>query len=189
MRLLYGIVLSLFVVTALACGGGSDGSPIPGGSGESNNLVASFTPDEPGPGAASIAMADGGVSGPVVSVRVNVTDVDNLFTADFGVTYDPALVEFIDWSPGFILEDGGNRPSYLLGTSQSGLVTVGASRTGGASGGVDVVGTRTLIILTFRARAAGASSIGFQSASLLDAQAPPQTISGLSWHGGALTAN
>jgi hypothetical protein len=189
MRLLHGIALSLFLTAALACGGGSDGDPVPGGSGESSNLVGSFTPDESTPGADSIAMADGGVSGPVVSIRVNVTEVDDLFTADFGVSFDPALVEFVSWSPGLVLESDGNRPSYLIGTSQPGLINVGASRTGGAAGGVDVGGTGTLIILTFRARAAGASTIAFEGASLLDAQAPPQTISGLSWHGGTLAAN
>ena len=45
MRLLHGIVLSLFLTAALACGGGSDGGPVPGGSGETSNLVGSFSAD------------------------------------------------------------------------------------------------------------------------------------------------
>lgn len=188
MRLLCNLVLSLCIAATLACGGGSDAGAIRGGSGESSNLVATFTADQPSPGAATVSMADGGTSGPVFSIRVNITDVDDVFTADFGVTYDPALVEFVNWAPGFVLEDGGNSPSYLLGATQPGLITVGASRTGGASGGVDVVGTRTLIILTFQAKAAGTSQIKFQGGSLLDAQAPPQGIPGLDWHGGVVDA-
>jgi len=175
---------------AVSCGGGGTSeSPVPGDPGGSTNLAGSFTPTQADPGDGTVAMALDGASGDLVTVAVNVTGVNDVFSADFEVTYDPQQAEFINWSAGTLLETGGNAPSYFLTATQAGLLTVGATRTGGGSGGVDVGASQTLIHLLFRVREPGASDLGFQRASLLDAQDPPQPIAGLSWYGGTLTGN
>jgi len=185
------VMLAAICLGAAVCcgGGGTSESPIPEDPGGSTPLAGSFTPELASPGDGTVAMALGGASGNLVTVEVNVTGVDDVFSADFDVTYDPQQAEFVNWSAGTLLETGGNTPSYILTAVQPGLVTVGATRTGGSSGGVDVGASQTLINLLFRVTEPGASALTFQSASLLDAQDLPQPIPGLSWFGGTLTGN
>ena len=176
--------LLLILASSLACGGGGNAVPEPPGG--SSNLVASFIAAEPGPGADSITLAQGSVSNNIITIQVNVTDTDDVFGADFVVNFDPAFVEFLNWSQGSLLEQGGQTPLYLV-SPQPGEVLVGASR---LSGAVDVIGTRNLINLTFRVLQAGSSAMDFENMALLDAQSPaPQTIPNLNWFGGDLQAN
>lgn len=190
MRWHIGIVVTACLIVAASCGGGgSDAGAINGGSGGSSTLAANFVPDQPSPGDETVALALGGTSGALVTVRVNVSGVVNLFTAEFQLTYDSQQVEFVNWSPGTVLESGGNPPSYLVRNLQPGLLDVAASRLDGATGGVDVSAPQPVINLLFRATEAGSSPVAFSRASLYDAQDPPQPIPGLSWFGGAITAN
>jgi hypothetical protein len=189
MRGHFAILAMACLVSAVSCGEGDNPSPIPEDPGGSTNLVGGFSPEQPNPADDTIAMAFEQASGSVVGVAVTVTGVDDLFSADFDVTYDPQQADFVNWSAGTLLETGGNAPSYMLTATQPGVVTVGATRTGGGSGGVDVGTTQTLIYLVFQVKEPGSSALGFQRASLLDAQDPPQSIPGLSWFGGTLTAN
>ena len=182
--------VAVCLAIAVSCGGGgTSGSPIPEDPGGSTNLAGGFTPEEANPGDGTVAMALGAASGNLVTIEVNVTGVDNLFSADFNVTYDPQRAEFVNWSAGTILETGGNSPSYFLTATQPGTITVGATRTGGGSGGVDVGSSQTLIHLVFRVTEVGSSTLAFEQAALLDAQDLPQQIPGLSWYGGTLTGN
>jgi hypothetical protein len=181
---------TICLAASFSCGGdGETRSPIPEDPGGSSNLVGSFTPEQANPGDGSVAMALADSNGSLVVVAVTVTGVNDLFSADFEVTYDPQMADFYNWSVGTILETGGNDPSYMLTATQPGLVTIGATRTGGGSGGVDVGATQTLINLVFQVTEPGSSSVALQRASLLDAQDPPQPIPRLSWHGGTLTGN
>jgi len=190
MRWHIGIVMTVCLVVAVSCGGGgSDAGAISGDSGESSTLAASFVPDQPSPGDSTVALAVEGTSGALVTLQVNVSGVDNVFTAEFQLAYDPQRVEFVNWSPGTLLETGGNPPSYLVRNLQPGLLEVAASRLDGASGGVDVTTPQTVIHLLFRATEAGSSTLAFSRAFLYDAQDPPQPIDGLSWYGGTVTAN
>jgi len=178
------------LAVAISCGGGGTGvSPIPEDPGGSTTLAGGFTPDQASPADSTVTMALGAASGNLVTIEINVTGVDDLFSADFDVSYDSNQVEFVNWSAGELLESGGNSPLYWLSAAQPGLVTVAASRAEGTSGGVDVGASQTLIHLVFRVTEVGASTVAFERATLLDAQHPPQPIPGLSWHGGTLTGN
>ncbi|MCP3981388.1 MAG: hypothetical protein GY716_18980 [bacterium] len=178
------LVLIVLSLTFGACGGG--GSDVIGG-GDQSSLNVVFTPDPANPGSANtVGLQASGTAGDLVTVAVGVTSIANLFGFSADVTYDPAQLEFLDFAAGGLLESGGNQVAYQV-ISMSGQVVVGASRTEGAAGGTD--GPGTLVRLTFRVLQVGAGQVGFASASLLDAQAPPQTISGTQWFGGTVEAS
>jgi hypothetical protein len=175
------------VVSAGACSaGGSDGGLVTDG-GASSTLAAQFVPDQPSPGDDTVAMAGAGNSGDLVTVAINVRGVDDVFGADVNVVYDDSRVVYVTWQPGALLESGGQSVQYLV-TPTAGNVEIGASVIGGS--GVDATTSQPLIRLTFRALEAGDSGLTFGSADLLDDHPPgPQSIPGLSWHGGSIVAN
>lgn len=178
------VFLSMLLVVACG-GGGSDPVSNGGGGGGSNTISASFTPTQPSPtGPNEISMAQGSRSANTVTVRVEVTDTDDVFGASFDVDYDVSSIQYEGWSAGTILESGGNTPIYTVNAT-NGMVTVGASRSGGASG-VDVNGTQTLINLTFRVTDTGTMPIQFLNTVLFDNQQPPQPMPGISWSAGDL---
>jgi hypothetical protein len=191
MRTLCCVLMLLFGLVAVACGGGSSsGKVINDGDDGSTALAGSFVADQASPGASSVAAAEGdGSSGNLVIVEVNVTGTDDLFGAAFDVVYDPGRASFVNWAPGDAFEDGGETVAYQVSASQAGRVVVGIGRTGAGAGGVNVSGTVPVIRLTFRVDQAGSSTVGFENASLQDAQSPPQDIQGISWFGGTLVAN
>jgi hypothetical protein len=190
MRATFGILTAFLITAAVACGGGdSADKTIGGGSGGSSNLVGDFLPDQPAPVANVVAMKKGGASGNLVTIEITVTDVSGLFGADFDVAYDTSRVQYVNWRGGSVLESGGQSVSYLVEAAQPGRLVVGASRQGAAAGGVNVTGTQTMIEFTFRAIQAGSSGVKFESATLFNAQSPPQRIPGITFAGGTLTAN
>ena len=84
------IVLSLALLAIVtACGsGGGDG-------GGEKNFTAGFTPDEPNPGADSVAMAESAAGGGQVLIDINITDTTTgVFGAAFTVTYDTSKATF-----------------------------------------------------------------------------------------------
>ena len=185
-----GILTAILLLSAFACGGGdSADKTVGGGSGGSSNLVANFVPDQPAPAANTVAMKKGGASGNLVTIEITVTEVPDVFGIDVDIAYDPSRAQFVNWRGGSLLESGGQSVSYLVDTPQPGRLVVGASRQGGAAGGVDVTGTRTLIEFTYRTIQAGSSGLKFESATLFNSQSPPQRIPGITFAGGTLTAN
>jgi hypothetical protein len=187
---------ALLIIPVLAvlmgCGGGGDGGGegVIGGGGGSSNLVVTLTPDEPNPtsNTVSVTSAPGSGGGNLIVVQLDVTGTNSLFGASFDITYDAAAVTYIDWNAGTALETGGYAVSYQAATSPAGRLIVGASRTGGAPG-VDIVATTPLVYLTFQVTQPGTFALTFENAELLNAQSPPQSMSGLSWYGGTLVAN
>lgn len=182
------IAVVVMLIAAAGCGGGSNGdtSPVPGGG--SSNLVASFTPDQPSPGADTVTMQAGSSTNDIAAVRVAVTDVNGIFGAAFDLTYDASRAAFVNWAPGTLLEQGGHTPTYQVDARTPGRLVVGASRQGSVPA-VDANGTVALIELLFRSTQAGSSQLAFQSADLLDGQLQPQPIPGIQWYGGTLVAN
>jgi hypothetical protein len=181
----------LVLATTLACGGGGDSGTDRGvfnDSGSSNNLAADMTPDEPNPGSDDVSVETVGTSGNLVTVAFTVTDTSDVFGAAFDVVFDPSMIEFAGWSPGRLLEHSGETAAYQVSSAVAGTVVVGASRQGSATGST-ASGTERLVELTFRSIAAGASGLTFRNSVLLNSQSPPQTIGGISWHGGTFTAN
>lgn len=188
MRTLAIITTLLALVFALGCGGGGDDSGIGGGSGGSNNLTANLIPEEPGPGSGSVSMQPGALSGNLVVIECTVTDANDVFGAAFDVTFDPTTAEYVSWAAGDLLEQGGQTVAYQVTNSAPGRLVVGASRAGSASGST-ASGNRVVIELTFRVIAPGSSDVNWDNASLLDAQSPPQAISGVNWYAARFVAN
>ena len=176
-------LLLVLAAAVAACGGGGGGS---GGGVVSPSLSASFLPDTPNPGANSVSMAEGAASGDVVTVQVRVTDTNDVYGAAFDVTWnDPSIAQYLGWSPGTLLEEGGNVPNYTVEGSVPGRVVVGAARSGNVSG-VDVSGTRVLIALDFRLlRTALTPAVFTANPQLYDSQLQPIAVS---WHAGSLQA-
>lgn len=174
-------LLASVLILATACGGGgSDGGVVSGGGG-STTLTASFTPEAASPGSNTVALAQGSLSANLITLRVRVTDVDDVHHAAFEVVYDGAVVDFVNYAPGELLEQNGNTPTYQV-TEQGGKIVVGASRSGPS--GTNANGGRTLISLTFRVLQASNTPVAFQNFALMDSGF--NAIGVTHWYGGTL---
>ena len=178
-----GLLLSVLLAgTACGGGGGSTTGPAP----SPTPLAASFVPVTNTPPSDSVAMAEGTKSGDVVTVKVNVAGVSSVYGGAFYVDYDPAQGAFVGSTPGTILEQGGNVPTYQVDDDpNTGTITVGASRTGNVSG-VNVTSSQTLVNLTFRVKKTGTSAVSIQNPVLYDGGLPPKPIAGVTWLAGSL---
>ncbi|HXV77593.1 MAG TPA: hypothetical protein VD788_14870 [Candidatus Polarisedimenticolaceae bacterium] len=147
---------------ASACGGGGSSG---GGGGGMGNLVATFVAGNPAPGANTISLAPGGSNGASFSVVVQITGRNDLLSAAFHVTYDPAVAEFVGFSSaGSFLTSNGDDLFFdaELDQGMPGEVKVIAAITDERPPGVDFVGTQTLITLNFMAlTTAQNSAFGF----------------------------
>jgi hypothetical protein len=180
-----GLLLTLAVLE-LACGGGGSStgkviSPSP------TPPTASFVPAKFTPGGHLVTMAEGTKAGDAVTVLVQVSGTSGLYGAGFNVGYNTDYVTYVGWSPGGLLETGGNQVNYIVSNKPSlGAVVVNATRVG-SEPAIDVSGTMTVITLTFRVATMGSFPLTFESdATLYDAQIPSQPIPGLVWYGGSL---
>ena len=149
--LAYAAFFSFVLTTSFACGGGGDDVA-------SGILTANFTADNPTPAAATVSMQPGSTSATDFAVRIAVTDTNDVYGAAFDITYPPAVISYQSYdSAGSFLRDGGvGAPSLNFtvdAVSTPGRLIVVATRLGPLSG-VNVAGTRDLIILRFRARTA-----------------------------------
>jgi hypothetical protein len=182
MRLLANFLLTTGLVLGLSCGGSGGGSVT-----KVFDFEGSFDPAEPNPLDDTVSLDSYQTDGSFVTIAVDVTGVDGIFGASFEVIYNTNMAEFAGWSPGTVLERGGNVPNYTVDGAQGGLVAVVATRTGGGSGTVDVGPSEPLILLTFQVIAEGTSLVGFRNA-WLDDDTPPDPIQNISWFGGTLVA-
>lgn len=192
---LVAAALAAVVVTALpSCGGGGDDS-----GGGVTNPVATFIPDTPNPGNATIAMLAGSSNGAAVNVRITVTGVDDFLGAAFRVTYDTTALLFTGMDDsGSLLRQGGVADTALFFeanfSSVAGEVIVTATRLNPATTGVvDVGATSDLVVLNFSARRVlpPGGELEFAAASReVQACATPTTCApfAATWSGGAVTA-
>jgi hypothetical protein len=182
--------LSMLILFTISCGGGgsSGDTIVPGGNQPSNTLVGSFSAENSNPTDLTVCMSEiSGGSNSLVVVGIDVTGTDDIFGANFEVTYDPQIANFVNWSPGSLLEYGGQQVIYQIVENTPGLIVIGIARAGGDAGGVNVTSTATLVRLTFQVTDPGSCPVGFQGGSFDDGALDP--IPGLSWHGGTLVAN
>jgi hypothetical protein len=184
MRTISRWLVLLLLPIATACGGGSSSVVTDGG----NSLGAGFVPAQPSPGSNTAAMGTGTYGGSTVGIQVTVTDTNAVYGASFRVDYDSTRVQYVGWSPGLLLEQGGQHPTYQVDGHTSGTVFVGASRTGNAPA-VNVTSTETLIVLNFRVLQPGDTPLQFADEQLYNGQVPPQSLSGIHWFGGTVNAN
>jgi len=161
--------VAMLALGTTACGGGDDDNPAQSGP------VASFTPGTASSG--SIAQLAGSSSGTTFTIKISATDIADFFGAAFRIRVDPDFVAYQGLSStGSFLRDGGvtNLDFRADATTVPGQVIVNATRvqnSGGTIPGVNVVGTRELVSLTFRIRTfinptADANSNGIPDGSL-----------------------
>lgn len=189
MKRLVTFLSLLAVIILTACGGGGgDGDAVPPDptGGGSSLIGAGFTGAVANPGANTVSMSRRSVSGNMVTVNVNVTDTNDVYGASFDVTYDSSFADYVSWTGGTLLEEGGHSPYYNVYEATPGRIVVVASRSGSVPA-VDVTGTTVLIRLTFRVNSTGASAVGFENAHLSNASVPPDNLIGITWEGGDLT--
>jgi len=176
------LVLMLALIAAPACGGGGGGSDA---GGSPSALAASFVPDQPTPGANTVAMAEGTKSNDVVTVNVTLTSTNGVYAAAFETVYDDSHTVFLGFVPGSALEQGGNNTNYNVSTANPGRVVIGVSRTGSTT--TNVSGTKVVLGLQFRVSQAGVFPMAIQNAVVYDGQSNPQPLPGISWFAGAVT--
>ncbi len=175
------LLISTLLLVSTACGSSSG---VVGGGGGSNLVVASFVPDEPNPGADTVSIAQTNASGNMVSLQVNVTDTNDVHTAAFDLVFDDSLVEYVGYTAGSFLEQGGNVPLYQVGQGP-GRIVVGVSR--GGSVGANAVRSQELMNLSFRVTDVGQSQLSVVNATLRDGNL--NDIQGVAWFGGSLNGN
>ena len=115
-----------------------------------------------------------------------VTDVDDLFTADFTFTFDPTLISYQSISTNLsILTQDGTPLTTISKELAPGEISIAITRLGGAQGGADAVGEHFMARLFLRRLAdSGATSLDFTSARFFDSQV--QVIPGVQWRGGSI---
>lgn len=178
------LVLLLALLTAPACGGGGGSDS---GIGPSPSpLAANFVPDQPAPGAKTMAMLVASKSNDVVSVLVSLTETSGVYGTAFEVAFDRAGATYMGFAHGAAFEAGGNNPAYTLdGSSNPGRIVVGIARTNGTT--TNIVGSKAVVILQFRVKEAGTFPVTLENGSVYDGQVPPRPISPIQWFAGALT--
>jgi hypothetical protein len=176
------LVLMLTLLAAPACGGGGGGSDA---GGSPSAIAASFVPDQPTPGANTVALAEGSKSNDVVTVNVTLTSTNGVFATAFDAVYDDIHTVFLGFAPGTALEQGGNNTNYTVNTANPGRIVVGVSRTGSST--TNVSGTKVVLGLQFRVNQPGVYPVAIENAVVYDGQSSPQPIAGISWFAGAVT--
>jgi len=179
------LVLLLALVTAPACGGG--GSSDSGVGPSPGPLSANFVPDQPTPGAKTVAMSkDPNSRNDVVSVYVTLTDTNGVYGTAFEVAFDSVGAAYLGFTHGAAFEAGGNAPAYTVdGSSNPGRIVVGVARTNGTT--TNIVGSKAVVVLQFRVKQVGTFPITLQNGNVYDGQVPPLPISPIQWFAGAIT--
>lgn len=146
-----------------------------------------------------MSMVSGGASGPAFEVQILATDINEFFGAAFHVIYNPASASFVshDCSGTFLPTQPANEfDCQVNGTTTPGVVIVVVTRVGQHLPGIDAVGSRLLIALTFRATSATAgNAFEFDAAAPRIVKTCPapgaacSDLAGVTWSGGTLTAN
>jgi len=154
-----------------------------------------FEAGNPAPGPLTVSMQPGPVTGSRITIRIMATDTNDFFGAAFRVNFDPSILTFdsADTTGSFLRDAAVATQFSVNGTSVPGSVLVGATRVdAGANDGVDVVGTRELLTLTFQVRgvpAAAGSAVTFGDPKEVrdSVQPPPEgNLIVVTWIGGTV---
>lgn len=164
---------AIYVGTAMSVGGGAFAATVGRGGvgavGVGGQTVA--TPDPAGAGAAETPPATMSLlpAEHVVSVEeefaidVTVDSAAEVFSAGLQLSYDPAVLAYVDnFEGGFLSRDGVETTMQVSGAG-AGILRIGMTRMASQEG---VAGGGSLVTLVFRAVAAGQSPIEISAASL-----------------------
>ncbi|MGD8817004.1 MAG: cohesin domain-containing protein, partial [Acidobacteriota bacterium] len=97
------------------------------------------------------------------AVDVTINTVADVFSAGFQLTYDPAVVGYVDYFEGGFLDRDGAEMTMQVTGAGPGILRVGMARMGSDSG---VSGGGSLVTLVFRAVGEGETAIEISSAAL-----------------------
>jgi hypothetical protein len=166
----------------VSCGGSSsdDNGPPNGGA------CINFTPSQ-SPASDTVASREGVPSScDRIAIELIVTDVNDIFAADFTMSFDSATATYDGYdTSGSILTSDGTQVTALVNQPNNDQLVLSVTRLGGAAGGVDAVGQHRLLRLYFRRRTtAGTANVTYVLGRLFDDQV--QEIQGVTWHGGTL---
>ncbi len=101
------------------------------------------------------------------SLDIKISDVNDLATAPFVLTYDPVFVDFVSISEGAYMKKDGKPTTFGSQTDTvAGTVTVTLARAAGNSG---VSGGGTLATVSFRAKNQGPASFAFRNTAFTTA--------------------
>jgi uncharacterized repeat protein (TIGR01451 family) len=157
-----------------------------------------FTANNPSPGASTLSLAPGTVSGTSFDVRVHVTGIQDFFGAAFRLTFDPTVADFTSFlSTGSVIVGGGATTRFDVFEVSSGVLDVLATREGSGVAGVDVNATSLLVTLRFTALDETAGAEPFTITLPRQIQVCPQagqkcsTLAdgAVTWSGGSLVVN
>ncbi len=174
--------LLALALAAPGCGGG-DGAP--------SICVAFLAGATPAPSTAVAQPASGSVCD-IVVVEIVLTDVSDVFTVDFTVSFDPSVARYEGYSlAGSRLTSDAAEVEQLEmrvppPPEEARQVILGLTRVN-PSTGIDFTGTQTVVRLLFRkalASGTGSSPLTFSDTKVLGSEEPPQEKPGITWSGG-----
>ncbi len=105
--------------------------------------------------------------GTTFQVAVNLENGRNIYSVPMQLQYDPRVLQLVNVDIGDFLQKGGQIPAIVHRDEGNGMVTLSTSRPPNAPG---VDGRGNLCVLTFKAAAAGDSSITLVKVGAKDAQ-------------------
>jgi hypothetical protein len=166
----------------VSCGGSSsdDNGPPNGGA------CINFTPSQ-SPASDTVASREGVPSTcDRIVIELIVTDVNDIFAADFTMSFDSATASYDGYSTDLsILNSDGTPITVLDNQPNNDQLVLSVTRLGGAAGGVDAVGQQRLLRLFFRRQtSSGTANVSYIQGRLFDDQVAE--IQGVTWHGGTL---
>lgn len=139
------------------------------------------------PAKVSLSPAAGAISpGDTFTRTVEVQDLGNTFYVSLDVTYDPAVIEFLDAAEGTFLNRNGSEATAFqvaLQNLESGKITIGLTRLGVIG---EASGTGTLLTLSFQALAPGTTSLTFANPKGFK-NSGNQDVTVDAWEDGAVT--
>ena len=112
--------------------------------------------------------------GQMINLDIRAVSINDLASAPFTLTYDPALVEFYTAGEGSFLRSDGVKTSYSVAVSAAGgSVSLNMAR---APGSLGVSGMGSLATMVFRAKQAGSASFGFRNLAFSTPAGKPLTM-------------
>lgn len=181
----FNMIFLIGISLSFSCGGGG------GGSGPADvitpSITATFTEDKASPDSMDVTLQRRSQSGDSFTVDVVITDVNDVFTVSFDLSYDGSLIDYLDYTEGTFLSEGGNVLTSFLVSEQSDRIIVGASRLGQV-GGVNASGDEILMSIAFRVKKKGSDSVTFENNDIINSSGPP-AIQGIEWFGGEVSGS
>jgi len=186
---LAAVVMAVGLLTGLspACSGGDNG-----GGGTSTTPCVQFEGSAV-PGAITVIAVDGEPDDDQCNflfVDLMVHDVDDLFAANFVVTYPSSVVGFTSASGlDSVLASGNTAVDVEARVTGAGEVTVGITRVGSDTGvnvAPDGTGKKLIRLLFIRTGSSGSGDLAFTTGQLIDSSEPPVEIPNSEWFGGTI---